>query len=282
MRTSHDRARSGQGVTVDVSSAVAQQILKVNELLATQQVLPAKLEAVAEILERTVPGCDAVSIALVIGGGVSTVAASDQLAIEADLVQYAFNQGPCISAARQRSTVRIELVAADERFAHFAPGAVELGVESVLSLPLLQGGEVVGSINLYSCHRDAFDTDEITATLRPISEYAAELIARSPVYGEARQLAEEVIDLTAAGDVVAQATGILRVWESTTVEAASRALDERARRLGVSVVEAARAVVAAAVSEPVPDEPEPGEPSNAAPDESGEEPHEGRGDGEPS
>ncbi len=280
----------GRAAGVDVPSTVEQQILKVNELLATQEALPTKLEAVAEILERTVPGCDAVSIALVIGGGVSTVAASDQLAIEADLVQYAFDQGPCLTAARRHATVRVDLMAAEERYAHFAPGAIELGVESVLSIPLVQGSEVVGSINLYSCHREAFDTDEVTAALRPLTEYAAELIAGSPIYDEARHLAEEVIDLAATRDVVAQATGILRVWESATEEVARRALDERARRLGVSVIEAARAVVAAAVPRSVPAEPGPGEPGEvaphesgaAAPAESGEVPREGRGDVEPS
>ncbi len=101
-------------------------------------------------------GADAVSIGLVVQGSAVTSAASSQISIEADLVQYRYNEGPCIVTAQVRHPVRIDVLRQDEEVEHFAPGAVEIGVESVLSVPLLWAGDAVGSINLYSFDQKAF------------------------------------------------------------------------------------------------------------------------------
>ncbi|HEX2577712.1 MAG TPA: GAF and ANTAR domain-containing protein [Aquihabitans sp.] len=223
------------------------QIDRVNHLLSTQRTLPAKLEAIAEVLERTIPRCDAVSVALVLESASVTGAASSQLAVEADLVQYAHNQGPCLTSAQTRSVVRIDVLSQDERFEHFAPGAIEIGVESVVSVPLLHGATVVGSINLYSTEPHAFD-DAALEHVRPIADYAADVISHSPLYAEALGLVEELVSYTGDRDVVAQAIGILRVREHADEAAAVALLQAEADRRGVSVPDAARAVVEASTA----------------------------------
>ena len=162
---------------------------RVNRLALTQTTLPNKLEALAEVLKRTVPGCDAVSIALVVEEATVTGAVSSQLAVEVDLVQYAHDEGPCLTSMAERSPVRIDVLRQDERFEHFAPGAVELGVESVLSVPLVWTGDVVGSINLYSTEPNAF-TDATLTKVAPIASYAAEVIGGSPLYAASLDLVE--------------------------------------------------------------------------------------------
>src|SRR3954468_12148363 len=122
----------------------------VNRCLRTDQVLPNKLEAVAELIERILPDCDAVSIGIVAQGLIATGAASGQLAVEADLVQYDRDEGPCLSSALQVRSVRIDVLGQDERFVHFAAGAMRFDVASTLSIPLRHGDSAVGSVNLYS------------------------------------------------------------------------------------------------------------------------------------
>src|SRR5688572_1900178 len=122
---------------MELSEPIRSRIEMVNRVLQTQRTLPAKLEAVAEVLARVIDGCDSVSIALVVEGRITTAASSSQLAVEADLVQYDNHEGPCLASVANAQTIRIDLLPQDERFEHFAPGAIEVGVESVLSVPLI-------------------------------------------------------------------------------------------------------------------------------------------------
>jgi GAF domain-containing protein len=227
--------------------AVRAGIENVNRVLRTQRSLPAKLEAIAAILERSVPDCDAVSIGLVVRGEIGTGAASSDLAIEADLAQYQNEEGPCLDAVVDRRSVRIDVMHEDERFSHFATGAVALGVESSLSIPLDVGGQVVGSVNLYSRTAHAF-SDGIEAANRTVLDYAAETIATSPLYAYSLDLIEEIVHQEEHRRDIATATGILMgvndCSEATALTLLRRAADESTDGL----VDAARRIIAATVS----------------------------------
>src|SRR4051812_40406218 len=155
------------------------RIVTVNRILVTQRTLPARLDAVAAIIERMISACDAVSIGLVLKGEAGTAATSGDLAIEADLAQYSTGEGPCLDSVSTGQTVHVEILEHDENYRHFAPLAVELGVEAVLSVPLVHEDRVVGSANLYSAHAHGL-TDIDLANLAPVFGYAAEAIATSP------------------------------------------------------------------------------------------------------
>jgi GAF domain-containing protein len=217
---------------------------RVNRLAATQTTLPSKLEAVAEVLERTVPGCDAVSIALVVAEATVTGAVSSQLAVEVDLVQYAYNQGPCLTSMAKRSPVRIDVLRQDERFEHFAPGAIELGVESSLSVPVVWTGDVVGSLNLYSTEPNAF-TDATLKEVQPVADYAAEVIGTSPLYAASLDLVEGLVTSVKESDDIQIAIGFL-IGVGTATEAEAWAiLRDRALKTGMSIAETARQITGA-------------------------------------
>jgi GAF domain-containing protein len=218
------------------------RIEAVNRVLRTQRTLPTKLEALAEVLPRLVAGCDAVSMALVVEGRVRTAGVSSPLAVEADLVQYREREGPCLSAVSTGSTVRIDVLVHDERFEHFAPGAIECGVESVLSVPLRWAGDVVGSINMYSRSPQAFD-DGTEAVVEPIARYAAELIGRSPVYAYSLELMDELAAEVYRQDTVATAIGILMEISHCDEAEAWLMLRDVPGVEDDSVVEAARLVI---------------------------------------
>jgi GAF domain-containing protein len=221
---------------------------RVNRLALTQTTLPNKLEALAEVLKRTVPGCDAVSIALVVEEATVTGAVSSQLAVEVDLVQYAHDEGPCLTSMAERSPVRIDVLRQDERFEHFAPGAVELGVESVLSVPLVWTGDVVGSINLYSTEPNAF-TDATLTKVAPIAEYAAEVIGGSPLYAASLDLVDGLVATVKDNDDIQVAVGFLLGLGSATGAEAWAILRDRALKTGTSIAEAARQITGAASSD---------------------------------
>ena len=215
----------------------------VNRVLATERTLPAKLEAVVELLERTVPRCDSASVALTLESDTATTAAATgQLALEADLVQYRHRDGPCLWAVTHAKVVRIDMLDQDERFEHFAPGAIEAGVRSSLSIPLLWNGRVVGSFNLYSTTANAF-SDELVTSLTPIADYAGLLIGSSPLFVYSLDLLRQLAFTVNERDRIATAIGVLSVRENTDDQAAWVSLQRRAIEEETSVGDMARRVV---------------------------------------
>jgi GAF domain-containing protein len=232
---------------VELPEELRQHIDRINRLLATQNTMPNKLEAIAEVIERTIPGADAVSIALVVGDATVTGAASSRIAVEADLVQYGHNQGPCITSVRKQTPVRIDVLRQDERYDHFAPGALEVGVESVLSVPIFWAGDVVGSVNLYSREPRAFSGATL-GQLAPVVEYAAEVISHSPLYAETLGLVEGLVATVADADDIQLAIGILLGRGVASEEAAWSVLRADALRAGEPIADTARRVISGAQS----------------------------------
>lgn len=85
----------------DLPQETIEKLSRVTRPLKTQRSLPAKLEAVVAIVKRTIPNCDGAGVSLLVEGEPTSVAVSDRLTIEIDLVQYQTGQGPCL---RQSAT----------------------------------------------------------------------------------------------------------------------------------------------------------------------------------
>lgn len=221
---------------------VAERIGKLNDLLRSQRILSTKLEAVAELVHHVLPQCDGASIALIVEEATFTGASSSQMAIEADMVQYRHGEGPCLSAADEASTVRIDLLSHDERFEHFAPGAIDVGVESVLSIPLVTGDVVVGSMNLYSSQPEAF-SDEDEARIAHLCTYATDLIVASQLYASTVHLLERLVEVVDDAAQVEIAVGVLIVRRDMTAAEAWEHLSDMAASSRTSVVEVARGLV---------------------------------------
>ena len=214
-----------------------ERLAKVEKLLRTQRSLPARLETVVAIAKRMVPNCDAGGVALLIDGEPTTGAASDRLAVEIDLVQYETGEGPCLAAIADSNVIRIDVLERDSRFSRFAPGALALDINSVLSTPLTARDRVVGALNLYSHRPDAFD-ERSEEAVRPLADYAAEVIGTSPLYAYSLEMVEGLVESMETQALIAQAIGVIMATEQRTSE---EALD-RLRSLALASGESMRTV----------------------------------------
>lgn len=218
-------------------------LVRVDALARGDAVLRARLETVADLAVRLVDGCDNASIALVLEGRSATIAVSDQVALEVDLVQYRSRQGPCLDAvAGDGQVIRIDLLDAGSTYARMAPGAVDAGVQSVLSIPFFDAGSVIGSLNLYSSRHHGFDA-AAEAAAAPLAEAAAAVIAESTLLWAAKDLLGGIVLAMEDDTVTNQAVGLLMHQKGCTGEAARRLLAERARTDGTTVAAAAQAVL---------------------------------------
>ncbi len=210
------------------------RLARVTKLLRTQRTLPAKLEAVVAIVKRTIPDCHAAGMSLLIDGEPTTAAVTDRIAVEIDLVQYQTGEGPCLAAMANSNIVRIDVIERESRFARFAPGAINLEINSVLSVPLVADGRVVGALNLYSHRPNAFDAASEEA-VRPMAEYAAEAVATSPLYAYSLDMVDGLLETLEARALIGQATGVIMAKEHVSSEDALERLRELALASGESM-----------------------------------------------
>ena len=206
-----------------------ERLARVTKLLQTQRSLPAKLETIVAIVKRTLPKCDAAGVILLIEGEPTSAAASDRLTIEIDLVQYDTGQGPCLAALADSNVVRIDVMEQDERFSRVAPGALAYNVNSVLSIPLTTQDGTVGALNIYSHDVNAFD-ERAEELILPLAEYAAEVIASSPLYAYSLDMVDGLVETLESQAVIERAVGVLTATEGLSSD---RALD-RLRHLALS------------------------------------------------
>ena len=114
---------------------------------------------------------------MLVDGEPSTVAVTERVALELDMVQYRNDDGPCIAAPGAVRPYAIGFLPDAERFPHFAAGAADRRVLSVLSTPAIDHGRVVGSLNLYSPGaEDGFDEHDRQTGLVLAAEIASALV----------------------------------------------------------------------------------------------------------
>ncbi|UZN04629.1 PP2C family protein-serine/threonine phosphatase [Cellulomonas sp. S1-8] len=116
------------------------------------------LQRMVDLAVTTVTGCDYAAVSLFAPDRIYTPAASHDVARQVDLIQYDTDQGPCLSAIRDRDMYVTGDLRTEDRWPAFATRAAEAsGVRSMLSLRLFVEGDNLGALNMCSKRPDAFD-----------------------------------------------------------------------------------------------------------------------------
>jgi len=211
--------------------------------------LRSDLARILAVAERTVPGCDAGSITLIVEGQPQTEAMIDRVVVAVDVAQYELGEGPCLTAAEENRPIHVALIPTDERFPRFAERVAHTGVQSSLSLPVVAFGAPVGSLNLYSWTPSSFDASSqdlgaVMATQVGVAVAKSALLTRSRGLAVvAQRRSDENADL-------AVAHGMLMVLERCSVEQAAALIRNAASSESETLVAAARRVMAEVVARP--------------------------------
>lgn len=180
------------------------------------------LTRVATYAAHAIPGADGAGVTLLRvdepDNLVEAVAASAPFVHELDEIQYReVHEGPCISAAFERRTIRSGSLATSTLWPRFGPRAGRLGVHSALSLPLLVPGHVVGAINVYAHAEDVFD-----AAAEQLGELfaapAAVAVRNAQVLAQARTLISQLERAISTRPIIDQAIGVIRSRNGASTE----------------------------------------------------------------
>ena len=96
---------------------------------------------------------------------------------QADDLQYAYDEGPCLRAAEQGGAYLIVDTGTDPRWPKWGPAVAKLGLRSVLSIHLFTDRRVLGALNLYYETKDDFSEDEIEVA-KVVAAHASVALAK--------------------------------------------------------------------------------------------------------
>jgi GAF domain-containing protein len=231
----HDVAAAGELATV---------FARMSGLLLSEETVHSALELISSLAVETIPAAAGCGVTLLdTYGKPTTAAASDPLVTAADIAQYKLDDGPCLVAWRRRIPVRVDDTATDERWPTWGRAAADLGLRSVLSVPLVAADAGLGAVKLYAREPAAFDArSEHLLTL--FGAQAAILLANVQSYRAAERISDKLREALQAREMIAQAKGILMGRHGTGEHSALLMLMAAAKRDGRPLLEAARAVVA--------------------------------------
>lgn len=187
--------------------------------------LPELLGKVATFAARAIPGADGAGVTLLRtdrpDNRVEALAASHPFVSEIDEIQYVIlNEGPCITAAFERRTVRSGSLGGEKMWPRFGPRVGRLGIHSALSLPLLlPPGRVVGAINVYARDKNVF-ADHAAELGELFAAPAAVAVHNAQVLTQALALTVQLQTALSSRPVIDQAIGLLRGRTGATTEEA--------------------------------------------------------------
>ena len=220
----------------------AESLAALSRVSAARLGLQDPLTRVVLLAVRAIPGADGAGLTLIEAERADTAVTSEPFVKQVDDIQYDLGEGPCISAAATGETMRSGSLGGDHRWPRFGPRAGQLGVHSVLSLPLISHDAVLGTINVYAHDRDAFDErseqmGQLFAAPAAIAMQNALILARTQ-----RLVAGLQAALTGRA-VIGHATGILASRIGVTPEQALDRIRQLSQHQDTTMVAVATSIV---------------------------------------
>jgi anti-anti-sigma factor len=254
-----------QSAAVPVSHdgrAHAQAPRRVAAIPADHDVVDGALRLVVELAQMTVAGADGVSVSLRRHGRLATVAASNETVSAMDSDQYATGEGPCVDASVNGHWFHTESLDHETRWPAFTPRAKALGINAILSNPLMADGRPVGALNIYSRSPAVF-TPKDQELAAAFATHASVVLADAGANVSDEELAGRQREALQVREIIALAQGVIMVREGVDQERAYATLRRSSRRASTTIRELAEEIVASAEWSQAPPDPRRREAFNA-------------------
>ncbi len=215
---------------------------RMSALLFNEETLQSTLDLVSALAHETLVRTAGAGVTMVDQGRKYTAAYSDEIAKEADSLQYEYDEGPCLSAWKEQQVFRIDWMPGETRWPRWAPAVAELGMISTLSVPLIVHDRSIGAIKVYSRNRSNYDERD-ERVLAMFARQAAIVLANARAFTDARQLSEQLKDALKSREWIGEAKGILMEREGVDEEAAFAMLRQASQHENIKLREIAEELV---------------------------------------
>ena len=168
-------------------------------------------------------------------GGLETRVATHPVVHEADALQYAFTQGPCVDAVRGRWQARSDDLKTDIRWPVYGPLAAKLGIQSQMGIELFDEPGMIAGLNLYATRTGAFNDDTVEAVM---------LFAIQAAHTLGRVMTQKKLtDAMTTRTTIGRATGVVMERFQLTADRAFEALTRMSRINDVTIEEVAAQIL---------------------------------------
>ncbi len=175
------------------------------------------------LAKKLVRGADGASVSLRRHGILTTVAATDQTVLDMDGHQYTSGQGPCVDASAEGREFYSASLRDERRWPIFTPQACALGINSILSFPLMTVERPVGAINIYSRTPGAFvSADQQVASV--LAAEASTILSDVEAATRADLRSNRLQRALRTRNTIAQAQGVIMERQGISESAAFTAL----------------------------------------------------------
>jgi anti-anti-sigma regulatory factor len=233
--TAADAARDVHSRT----GAVARELDALTGVLVAGPAVATALTRVAEVAVDLVAGADLASVTLRSPDGTfHTPVATDEVAAELDRLQYVFDEGPCVDAARAAgpAVAASDDLATEQAWPRFGPAAAAHGLHSVVSTALVPDAappRLSGALNLYSRRRGGLSgTDRDIALL--LASHASLVLASTSATTRAELEAARLHTAIDSRDVIDHAMAFLMTRRGIDADEAFELLRDLARQLSAT------------------------------------------------
>ena len=215
---------------------------ELDRIVLSDQPLVAVLQRTAEVALSVLSEADDVTVTLVTGKYVQTVAFAGGSATVFDEHHYS-SGGPALDAALTGQDITVLDTAADPVYSQFCGQARQAGITRILSVGMVSMREISGSVNLYSRGRSGPFSAETHTTTAHLADYASVAVRNSSQYAHAVHEISQVRELMASRAGIEQATGIVMYTRDFTAEQAFASLRETARLTNTTLRDLAQCLV---------------------------------------
>lgn len=180
----------------------------------------------------------------------TTVASSGPEAQQLDEVQYRFEEGPCLTAARTGRTVHIPHIADPSVPFPYREAMQAHGISTVLAVPILLEGSAVSALNLYAAEAEVFG-DRVLSSAQKLAEDAAKslhLALRAATLSEAGHDLRAAMESRTTIDI---AVGILMGQSRCSQDRAMEMLRSASSTRNLKLRDVAQTVITSVTEEPV-------------------------------
>lgn len=217
------------------SEGLGKRFARMARLLLAEGTVQQTLDKVVELAPATVEGCDAAGVMTLHGRRrVETRAGTDELVWRYDRLQAELEEGPCVDAIWKDQVFQVDDMAREDRWPHYRPRVLELGVRSVLSFQLFTLEDTLGALDLFARQPYAF-TEGSREAGWIFASHAAVAFAGAQRETQLR----EAIDTR---EIIGEATGIIMHRERVTEREAFEVLKRASNDANLKLREVARHV----------------------------------------
>jgi len=194
------------------------QYAKIARALNDESDVESTLESATATALDIVDGCDHAGISLITGRRkISTLASTDNIVVQADVLQYETGEGPCLQSMFEDEVVLANDLGEEKRWPAWTPRVTEeLNIQSVLGLQLFIGTDTMGALNLYADSTHAFDPADRISALALAAHISVALTAAKELDGMVSALVHRT--------VIGQAQGMMMQALKITPDRAFAAL----------------------------------------------------------